>query len=128
MQLRVWWGSPQQALNLCCRQVKQSAEGMGQKKSPCSGEVINYVISVRQSRHSLLSFLQMTLPTLLFLTRAALASPYLKRMVFDEQLTEPGSPEIWSKLIISVFLVLAGGVFAGCVLLKKTRSVLIFEW
>ena len=56
------------------------------------------------------------LPTLLFLiTRTALASPYLKRMVKMPLHAEPTTElsEVWSKLIISVFLVLAGGVFAG---------------
>ncbi|KAF8798387.1 DUF21-domain-containing protein [Phlegmacium glaucopus] len=37
-------------------------------------------------------------------------------MIPDDQPTQPESSEIWSKLIISVFLVLAGGVFAGLTL------------
>ena len=69
------------------------------------------------------------LPTLVFLIRSAMASPYLKRMVgittttttgLNEMTTtttlasaEHGSSEFLSKLVISVFLVLAGGVFAG---------------
>ena len=58
-------------------------------------------------------FLPMTLP---FLVRGALASPYLERMVnfpVEELPAGPGLSEFCSKIIISVFLVLAGGVFAG---------------
>lgn len=48
--------------------------------------------------------------------RAAMSSP--KSM--EEEL---GSPEFWYKMIVSVILVLAGGVFSGCVLreLKEKR-------
>ena len=55
-------------------------------------------------------------PTLLFLlTRTALASPYFTRMTQIPLYAEPTThlSEFCSKLIISVFLVLAGGVFAG---------------
>ncbi|KIJ93591.1 hypothetical protein K443DRAFT_135002 [Laccaria amethystina LaAM-08-1] len=58
------------------------------------------------------------LPAILFLIRTALASPYLARVrsqVGDDE-AEPGSPEFWSKLLISTALVLAGGVFAGLTL------------
>ena len=34
----------------------------------------------------------------------------------DEPGEQPGSPEFWYKLVISIGLVLAGGVFAGYVL------------
>ena len=50
-------------------------------------------------------------PTLLFLMRAALASPYLRAPINSEPTPTPS--DFWSKLVISVFLVLAGGVFAG---------------
>ncbi|KAF8168559.1 hypothetical protein B0H34DRAFT_64283 [Crassisporium funariophilum] len=57
------------------------------------------------------------LPTLVLLLRTAFASPYLKRSVPDhEPPAEPGSSEFWSKLFISIALVLAGGVFAGLTL------------
>lgn len=49
--------------------------------------------------------------------RAAIGSPRLRTM--EE---EPGSPEFWYKVIISIVLVLAGGVFAGCV-----RSVFVVQ-
>lgn len=65
------------------------------------------------------------LPTLVFLIRSAMASPFLRRMVgittgLDKTTMmttlaseRHGSSEFLSKLVISVFLVLAGGVFAG---------------
>jgi len=65
-----------------------------------------------------------TLPAILFLIRTALASPYLGRVrsqVGDDE-AEPGSPEFWSKLLISTALVLAGGVFAGYVYFWR------YEW
>jgi len=43
--------------------------------------------------------------------RAAISSP--KVVILEE---EPGSPEFWYKLVVSVVLVLAGGVFAGLTL------------
>ena len=65
--------------------------------------------------------------TLLFLTtRTALASPpYLSRMIKMPLHEEPTTElsEFWSKLIISVFLVLAGGVFAGWVGLTVTNMM-----
>ena len=62
------------------------------------------------------------LPTLLLiLLRAVNASPYLSALKLDHKTGRPGiergSPEFWYHLIVGVFLVLAGGVFSGCVLL-----------
>lgn len=58
-----------------------------------------------------------TLPTLLFLLRAALATPFSKILNTNDPVegppAEPGSTEFWSKMLISTGLVLAGGVFAG---------------
>jgi len=57
-----------------------------------------------------------SLPTLVFLLRAALASPYARRTIpVEEPPARPGSEEFYTKLLISAGLVLAGGVFAGCV-------------
>ncbi|KAF9561518.1 DUF21-domain-containing protein [Agrocybe pediades] len=56
-------------------------------------------------------------PALIFLIRAATASPFFKTTPPDEsEPAEPGSSEFWWKLVISVGLVLAGGVFAGLTL------------
>lgn len=62
------------------------------------------------------------LPTLIFLLRTTLASPYFRNNVpAEEPPAEPGSSEFWSKLLISVGLVLAGGVFAGFVVALYDR-------
>ena len=56
--------------------------------------------------------------TSLLLIRTALASPYFLRKVEMPRNEEPMGA-IWSKLVISVFLVLAGGAFAGWVACYK---------
>jgi len=56
------------------------------------------------------------LPTLLFLLRVAFASPYSKlrtAQIAEEGPADPGSSEFWTKLTLSIGLVLLGGVFAG---------------
>ncbi|PPQ98287.1 LOW QUALITY PROTEIN: hypothetical protein CVT26_013511 [Gymnopilus dilepis] len=56
-------------------------------------------------------------PILVFLLRAALASPHIRSNVsVDAEPAKPGSSEFWTKVVISVLLVLAGGVFAGLTL------------
>ena len=55
------------------------------------------------------------LPTLVSLLRIVLASPTFKRTGNNEQGAKPGSSDFWTKVIISIGLVLAGGVFAGSV-------------
>lgn len=59
-----------------------------------------------------------SLPTLLFLLRYVLASPFSSLMTMVAEPVErppatPGSAEFWEKVVISIALVLAGGVFAG---------------
>ena len=57
--------------------------------------------------------------TLVLLLRAVIASPYFdNRDETGQPGIEKGSPEFWYHLIVSVFLVLAGGVFAGWVYRK----------
>ncbi|KJA20892.1 hypothetical protein HYPSUDRAFT_42714 [Hypholoma sublateritium FD-334 SS-4] len=58
------------------------------------------------------------LPTFLFLLRTVFASPYLrlKTVPGEVEPAHPGSSEFWTKLVVSVVLVLAGGVFAGLTL------------
>jgi metal transporter CNNM len=55
----------------------------------------------------------------MFLARMALASPFAlvktRNVPADIPEAPEGSPEFWFKLMISMCLVLAGGVFAGCV-------------
>ena len=55
------------------------------------------------------------LPVVLFLLRAVFATPYLrlKNVPVEVEPAHPGSSEFWTKLFVSVVLVLAGGVFAG---------------
>ena len=49
----------------------------------------------------------------------ALASPFYAQVVpAGEEEAPKGSPEFWWKLAISAVLVLAGGVFAGCVVIE----------
>lgn len=69
----------------------------------------------------------MVYPIFLFLAQAALASPFsgtLGEPAFElytaKEHPEPGSTQFWWKLIISMVLVLAGGVFAGCVCDQET--------
>ena len=61
-------------------------------------------------------FMKLKIPTLLLLLRVVSASPYsaLKHKTGRPGI-ERGSPEFWYHLIVGVFLVLAGGVFSGCV-------------
>lgn len=54
------------------------------------------------------------LPTLVSLLRIARASPVFS-LRGNNGGAHPGSPDFWTKLIISIGLVLAGGVFAGSV-------------
>ncbi|KAF5312205.1 hypothetical protein D9619_003720 [Psilocybe cf. subviscida] len=64
-------------------------------------------------------FVRARLPTMLALLRGALATPYLRARFVptgEPDAAEPGSSEFWWKLIISIGLVLAGGVFAGLTL------------
>ena len=66
------------------------------------------------------------LPTLIFLLRTTFASPYFRNNAPIEELpAEPGSSEFWTKLLVSVGLVLAGGVFAGFVVAFYDRSSLL---
>ena len=61
-------------------------------------------------------------PLLLSYVRTVLGVPFVKDAIravissttrMDDDTPEPGSPEFWFHLVISMFLVLAGGVFAG---------------
>lgn len=80
---------------------------MMSRVSDCFEPTLNQTIS-------LLNLMRSNLPALIFLLRAALASPYIRKNVpIDTEPVKPGSSEFWSKVIISVLLVLAGGVFAG---------------
>ena len=62
---------------------------------------------------------KLKLPTLIFLLRVVVASPYYQISEHKHKTGHPGvergSPEFWYHLIASVFLVLAGGVSSGCV-------------
>jgi len=61
------------------------------------------------------------IPLLLSYVRTVLGVPFVKdairAVVFattrDDDTPKPGSAEFWYHIVISVFLVLAGGVFAG---------------
>ena len=73
----------------------------------------------------------MLLPVLLSLLAPANAFPTLHSLFTtttipetEEPGEEPGSPEFWYKLIVSVGLVLAGGVFAGSVLLVPPSALI----
>ncbi len=64
----------------------------------------------------------MLLALFLALARPAHAFPTIYSLlaqapVPDEPAEHPGSPEFVYKLVVSIVLVLAGGVFAGCVLI-----------
>jgi type IV secretory pathway TrbF-like protein len=69
--------------------------------------------------------LPFTSPTLVSLLRLVLASPAftLKGAENNRQGAEYGSSDFWMKLVISVGLVLAGGVFAGLVWISHNRYV-----
>jgi len=63
-------------------------------------------------------------PTLIALLHAVSASPHYtahngKKHRTGHPGAEPGSEEFWYHLIVSIFLVLAGGVFAGSVLFLR---------
>lgn len=65
------------------------------------------------------------LPTLVSLLRIVLASPTFKGTGNNDHGAKPGSSDFWTKLIISIGLVLAGGVFAGSVyIIWKSNSCL----
>ena len=68
--------------------------------------------------------LRTLLPLTLSLLRTSRAVPTVVSLLLplaaepseDAPGEPPGSPEFWYKLIVAIVLVLAGGVFAGCVL------------
>ena len=65
--------------------------------------------------------------TIMFLLRTVLASPFRRAMQHhspDIPSTPEGSPEFWLKLMISMCLVLAGGVFAGWICIFWIRTYL----
>jgi metal transporter CNNM len=69
------------------------------------------------------------LPTLIFLLRTTLASPYFRDNVpIGDPPAEPGSSQFWSKLLVSVGLVLAGGVFAGFVVVIGFLCIWPDKW
>ena len=62
-------------------------------------------------------------PTIMFLLRTVLTSPFrhtIQHHPSDIPISPEGSPEFWLKLMISMGLVLAGGVFAGCMFWIRT--------
>ena len=62
--------------------------------------------------------MKLKIPTLVLLLRAMNASPFFSdhhKHKTGRPGIERGSPEFWYHLIVGLFLVLAGGVFAGCV-------------
>jgi len=62
-------------------------------------------------------------PTIMFLLRTVLALPFrhtIQHHPSDIPVSPEGSPEFWLKLMISMGLVLAGGVFAGCIFWIRT--------
>ncbi|PPQ83850.1 hypothetical protein CVT25_000909 [Psilocybe cyanescens] len=64
-----------------------------------------------------LSTMRLKIPTLVFLLRTASASPFFRTNIpGEDEPAEPGSSEFWTKVFISIGLVLAGGVFAGLTL------------
>ena len=77
------------------------------------------ISKLSSSFHNWTIMMKLKIPTLALLLRAVSASPY---SAFKHKTGRPGiergSPEFWYHLIVGLFLVLAGGVFAGCVLLK----------
>lgn len=67
------------------------------------------------------------LPTLVSLLRIVLASPTFKGTGNNDHGAKPGSPDFWTKLIISIGLVLAGGVFAGSVYFIWYSNIVAFN-
>lgn len=55
--------------------------------------------------------------SVLLLVRAVFATPLFTMAKGHREVPERGSSEFWYRLAISAALVLAGGVFAGCVFL-----------
>lgn len=67
------------------------------------------------------------LALIILLARASFSSPIVRPFRSSATSTgsigtEKGSPEFWYFIAISSFLVLAGGVFAGCVCCDKIRG------
>ncbi|KDR70057.1 hypothetical protein GALMADRAFT_230380 [Galerina marginata CBS 339.88] len=63
--------------------------------------------------------MKLRIPTIILLMRVVSASPYynvMKKHKTGHPGAEPGSEEFWYHLIVSMFLVLFGGVFAGLTL------------
>ena len=63
--------------------------------------------------------MKLNVPTLMVLLRVVNASPFYhatKKHNTGHPGAEPGSEEFWYHLIVSAFLVLAGGVFSGFVI------------
>ena len=71
--------------------------------------------------------MKLKIPTFVFLLRAMSSSPLsdLKHKTGRPGI-ERGSPEFWYHLIVGMFLVLAGGVFAGYVC--RNTCCNIFSW
>lgn len=63
----------------------------------------------------LINSLSLTLVEILLFSSHARASPYASAVDTEDPEEEPGSTGFWLKLLLSAGLVLAGGVFAGCV-------------
>lgn len=76
--------------------------------------------------------MKLKIPTLVLLLRvmSASSSSLHGKHKTGNPGVERGSPEFWYHLIVSAFLVLAGGVFAGCVFfvffLKLIETLIIF--
>ena len=68
--------------------------------------------------------MKLKIPTLVLLLRTMNTSPYYSDLKHKTGRPgfERGSPEFWYHLIVGVFLVLAGGVFAGYVFYAKNKA------
>jgi metal transporter CNNM len=68
----------------------------------------------------------MRYPTVLLLVaKATIASPFLAAVEIPRHVPDRWSPEFWYRILVSVMLVLAGGVFAGYVVLGVPLKYLI---
>lgn len=70
--------------------------------------------------------MKLSVPTLMVLLRVVNASPFYhatKKHNTGHPGAEPGSEEFWYHLIVSAFLVLAGGVFSGFVITILSRYI-----